>query len=928
DKPALYFNYALDSGQQLSGFKSSARVFVSPDGGKTWDEIATNNPKQTVYDPSVDPMTGSLSGRQVDQIGFSQPPTGSELPDVVTASANVPATTLNGRSVVDPRQQVQPLFDQSVPVTDPKQDPDADKTTIKVWRQARIDLGNYAGDQNLMLRFDFSTSGSIGQGQYNDYPNGPFAYKSDLPHQFPDPAADGAPIPGDYYGNPGKATRAQNNEHEGWYLDDLIVGLAGRGEMVTNAPAAQTQFFTTPQNPNFGASTEILTGAYQLDIQKGTPTGQTINPARPGIILYPNQLDVTDRQTSAYTLIAPEGHFNQSQTQTPGNVGLTAAAPPVYTFTFTNVPAATGDGTVTISGTGDFEGADEYLTLDFPDLAATDPVRQQLQQSVFFIQQDKGLQGQFFTSSPIHVTQAQWLALLAAGQKQHGASVITLTLTPVATTTGTPVQSDLSGKTLMPGSTLVNGLLALTATVDYGTAGAFDGQTFTISDGIHQRVFELDDNNQLNNPTDLRVTYAPTDTGAQIAQAIVAAINTANGPLFKVLAATDDAANNNPTPSATNHDNPSDTTGDTSDRINLFGAASVQVGPPQQVVSGANPPNSGNAPQPPHNTIAVAYNTGLDSEPDATLPPSPSLFGPPVLPAGLTSRVFNGYGVIGNAAGVGTSPQVDLMQVYLHAGDAMTVQLDTKTILSPLKALVRLFDSSGVDLTTSFQDAAQEPFGSLNGFGLGLRQFDAAGNNIYLPPPVGQPGTADDLYYTFTAQQSGYYYVGVSGQGNKNYQAFAGGDSAERGSTGYYQIHLSVGPINLRGTNLPHNDPHPFYPPFAGFNFPFVNLADNQEVPPDNTVNIGTLFYRSPDLNSDTADSFIGFDGIGTNDTTLRVVKYDNMLGDTQVARPQGAVILESNQVSNTLNDGIWVTAAPRENMPGAPDPNLPHQGA
>ncbi|MGH7140234.1 MAG: hypothetical protein ACREHD_31230, partial [Pirellulales bacterium] len=211
DLPSLYFNYFLNSGVNnddaeginsrnslfnATGWKSSARVFVSADGGKTWDEIATNDPNHTTYDPSRDPMTGSLSSRQYAQI---QPPNtsgvrststtnlDSELPEFATAESNVPATTLNGQPVIDPRQQVQQLFDgQSAYINGSDQ-----------WRQARIDLSNYAGDKNLMLRFDVSTSGSIGQGSYNSYPYGNFAYQGQIPHNPGDPTLDGNPMPGD-----------------------------------------------------------------------------------------------------------------------------------------------------------------------------------------------------------------------------------------------------------------------------------------------------------------------------------------------------------------------------------------------------------------------------------------------------------------------------------------------------------------------------------------------------------------------------------------------------------------------------------------------------------------------------------------------------------------------------------------------------------
>src|SRR6185312_10234891 len=139
DAPTLYFNYVLQTGQNATGFKSSARALISTDGGVTWDELATNNPSRTAYNSLLDPRTGALGARQNTQTG--------ELPSFDSASATAPVTTLGGLPAVDPRQQVQQLFDGS-----------------SAWLQARVDLSNYAGQSNLMLRFDFSSAGSMSQG--------------------------------------------------------------------------------------------------------------------------------------------------------------------------------------------------------------------------------------------------------------------------------------------------------------------------------------------------------------------------------------------------------------------------------------------------------------------------------------------------------------------------------------------------------------------------------------------------------------------------------------------------------------------------------------------------------------------------------------------------------------------------------------------
>ncbi|MGH7140962.1 MAG: hypothetical protein ACREHD_34965, partial [Pirellulales bacterium] len=145
DKPTLYFNYYLDTvtngpNQSSSAYKSSARVMVSTDNGKTWSELAPNDPATANYSSALDPGgNASLAARQNSQL--------SELPGFASASSNMPATTVGGQPVVDPRQQVQQLFDGT-----------------GVWREARVDLSNYAGYGNIMLRFDFSTAGTMNQG--------------------------------------------------------------------------------------------------------------------------------------------------------------------------------------------------------------------------------------------------------------------------------------------------------------------------------------------------------------------------------------------------------------------------------------------------------------------------------------------------------------------------------------------------------------------------------------------------------------------------------------------------------------------------------------------------------------------------------------------------------------------------------------------
>lgn len=76
-------------------------------------------------------------------------------------------------------------------------------------------------------------------------------------------------------GNPG-VLGAQNNAFGGVYLDDFIIGTAGRGEMVLNATSGDSSFIVDPQlslsvptKPN----QEILIGPYQFEIRGGDDYG-------------------------------------------------------------------------------------------------------------------------------------------------------------------------------------------------------------------------------------------------------------------------------------------------------------------------------------------------------------------------------------------------------------------------------------------------------------------------------------------------------------------------------------------------------------------------------------------------------------------------------------------------------------------------------
>jgi hypothetical protein len=203
NKPTLYFTYWLDTQDATAAEDSAgdaARVSISKDGGATWEIIASNKKADLPAFPSV-----------------------------------------SSRISPDPKQLVQELFDTSKRYG---------------WRQARVDLGSYADESDLRLRFEFST-GAITSPE-----------------------------------------RGQKNGHEGFYIDDIIVGFAERGEMVTGAkggletiPAADpalpptiidhSSFFTigTP-GPSDDVPAQYLMGPYQLEMRRGTEYGVNTSPTK------------------------------------------------------------------------------------------------------------------------------------------------------------------------------------------------------------------------------------------------------------------------------------------------------------------------------------------------------------------------------------------------------------------------------------------------------------------------------------------------------------------------------------------------------------------------------------------------------------------------------------------------------------------------
>lgn len=143
------------------------------------------------------------------------------------------------------------------------------------------------------------------------------------------PLKSASALPGDEFGafnagyednnrtlRPG-SLRGMDNAIEGVYIDDIIIGFAERGEMVTNAAAGQS-FIANPdvddsassELPNFNqnftpnVNQDIVNGRYDVEIRRGSDYGfsQTANPTN---ILY-RALDTNDREGRGISVSVPD----------------------------------------------------------------------------------------------------------------------------------------------------------------------------------------------------------------------------------------------------------------------------------------------------------------------------------------------------------------------------------------------------------------------------------------------------------------------------------------------------------------------------------------------------------------------------------------------------------------------------------------------
>ena len=177
------------------------------------------------------------------------------------------------------------------------------------------DFKVYGGDRIRLYNVTVDDQGPFGLSQYDVISGGAFTTTS---------------VPGDEFGEDQPAfvgtteirqRGAQNNEVEGVYIDDIIIGFAERGEMVLNAPNNERDFVFNPEtlpdsHPDAvqpERQNEVTVGEYTLEIRTSDEYGvpQDYDPVN--LVLFEQasigrSFDTNDRLADgAVTLIAPGG---------------------------------------------------------------------------------------------------------------------------------------------------------------------------------------------------------------------------------------------------------------------------------------------------------------------------------------------------------------------------------------------------------------------------------------------------------------------------------------------------------------------------------------------------------------------------------------------------------------------------------------------
>ncbi|MBE9215768.1 pre-peptidase C-terminal domain-containing protein [Plectonema cf. radiosum LEGE 06105] len=175
-------------------------------------------------------------------------------------------------------------------------------------------------------------------------------------------------------------------------------------------------------------------------------------------------------------------------------------------------------------------------------------------------------------------------------------------------------------------------------------------------------------------------------------------------------------------------------------------------------------------------------------------------------------------GFIGDNGNVAPSDDVDLIELFVNAGERVTIDIDAEVFGSSLDPLLRLFDSAGNEV--AFND-----------------DFSTPDESFF----------SSDPFIDFTASKSDTYYVGVSSFNNDFYNPFVEGSGTGTGfSTGEYDIFIDVNPIdNIFEPNDTIGEAINSGINGIGSYFDIGFIGDNGNVAPSDDVDLIELFVNA-----------------------------------------------------------------------------------
>jgi len=289
-----------DSFNVTFGATTQTVVFTAGPAGPGQARVTPNMTSSQVADAVLNALNPAINA-----VLFSQASIGL----TAATGVNVSGAAASGVAVVGVRG-IDPASDQAIIV-------EGNLSTNQVALRIREAFVRQFGDVNATVANYKTFAGRVFIHNYTLVERGPFGGITGTP--------------GDEFGNfesglsfPAIDTINQaaglNNEIEGFFIDDLIIGFAERGEMVFNAPLGNLSFISNPESDPTATQPErpfeVTTGPYSLELRTssyfGVPDDGVPNEIPPRLLLNEDlglgrSFDTNDRLDSAVTIMAQGG---------------------------------------------------------------------------------------------------------------------------------------------------------------------------------------------------------------------------------------------------------------------------------------------------------------------------------------------------------------------------------------------------------------------------------------------------------------------------------------------------------------------------------------------------------------------------------------------------------------------------------------------